>query len=30
MFVGKHSDITEKVIGAFYTVYNEMGFGFFE
>ena len=30
MFVGKHSDITEKVIGAFYKVYNEMGYGFLE
>src|SRR3989304_7408247 len=30
MFVGKHSDITEKVIGAFFTVYNELGYGFFE
>lgn len=30
MFIGKHSDITEKVLGAFYSVYNEMGYGFFE
>lgn len=25
-----HSDITEKIIGAFYNVYNELGFGFLE
>jgi GxxExxY protein len=30
MFVGKLSDITEKIIGVFYKVYNEMGYGFFE
>ncbi len=30
MFVGKHSDITEKIIGAFYAVYNELGYGFSE
>jgi GxxExxY protein len=26
----KHSDITEKVIGVFFEVYNELGFGFLE
>jgi GxxExxY protein len=26
----KHADITEKVIKAFYTVYNTMGYGFLE
>jgi hypothetical protein len=26
----KHGDITEKIIGAFYDVYNELGFGFLE
>ena len=25
-----HKDITEKIIKAFYTVYNELGFGFLE
>ncbi len=30
MFEGKHADISEKVIGAFYTVYNTMGNGFRE
>jgi GxxExxY protein len=25
-----HSDITEKIIGCFYTVYNKLGFGFLE
>ncbi len=25
-----HSDITEKIIGCFYQVYNELGFGFLE
>jgi GxxExxY protein len=29
-FEGKHSDITGKVLGAFYTVYNTLGFGFNE
>ncbi|MCB0141661.1 MAG: GxxExxY protein [Caldilineaceae bacterium] len=28
--VYKHSDITEQIIGAFYTVYNELGHGFLE
>ncbi len=26
----KHSDITEKVLGTFFAVYNELGFGFLE
>ena len=26
----KHSEITEKIIKAFYEVYNELGFGFLE
>jgi GxxExxY protein len=26
----KHQQITDKVIGAFYAVYNELGFGFLE
>ena len=26
----KHSDITEKIIKAFYNVYNKLGFGFLE
>ncbi len=26
----KHSDLTEKIIGVFYDVYNELGFGFLE
>jgi len=26
----KHSELTEKIIGVFYGVYNELGFGFFE
>lgn len=26
----KHSDITEKIIKAFYTVYNTLGYGFLE
>ncbi len=30
MFVGKHSDLTEKIIGAFFKVYNELGYGFSE
>ena len=25
-----HKDLTEKIIKAFYTVYNELGFGFLE
>jgi GxxExxY protein len=30
MFLGKHSDLTEKIIGAFFDVYNELGYGFSE
>jgi GxxExxY protein len=30
VFIGKHSDLTEKIIGVFYSVYNELGFGFTE
>jgi GxxExxY protein len=30
MFEGKHSDITGKVIGAFFKVYNQLGYGFTE
>ena len=30
MFVGKHADLTEKIIGAFFTVYNSLGYGFSE
>jgi len=30
MFEGKHSDLTEKIIGAFYQVYNQLGYGFSE
>lgn len=26
----KHKDITEKIIGVFYEVYNELGYGFLE
>jgi GxxExxY protein len=29
-FDGKHSELTEKVIGAFYKVYNDLGYGFSE
>lgn len=29
-FDGKHSDLTEKIIGAFYQVYNALGYGFSE
>ena len=29
-FSGKNSELTEKIIGAFYAVYNELGFGFSE
>ena len=28
MFVGKHADLTEKIIGAFYQVYRTLGYGF--
>ena len=27
---GKHDELTERVIGVFYDVYNELGFGFLE
>ena len=30
MRTGKHTDITEKIIKAFYTVYNTLGYGFSE
>ena len=30
MFEGKHSTVTEKVIGAFFKVYNTLGYGFAE
>ena len=30
VFTGKHSDLTERVIGGFYTVYNCLGYGFSE
>lgn len=26
----KHNELTENIIGAFYTVYNQLGFGFLE
>ena len=26
----KHADLTERIIGAFYTVYNSLGYGFLE
>ncbi len=29
-FNGKHSEITDKIIGAFFTVYNQLGYGFNE
>jgi GxxExxY protein len=29
-FDGKHSDLTEKIIGAFYKVHNTLGYGFSE
>ena len=28
--VFKHTDITEQIIGAFYDVYNKLGYGFLE
>lgn len=30
MLQGKHTNLTEKVIGAFYKVYNTLGYGFAE
>lgn len=29
-FEGKHADVTDKIIGAYYTVYNTLGPGFAE
>jgi len=29
-FVGKHSDLTDKILGAFFKVYKELGYGFSE
>ncbi len=29
-FQGKHSDITDRIIGAFFKVYNQLGYGFNE
>jgi GxxExxY protein len=29
-FDGKHSDLTEKIIGIFFKVYNQLGYGFTE
>lgn len=29
-FVGKHSDLTGKILGAFFKIHKEMGFGFSE
>lgn len=26
----KHTEITEKIIGAYYAVYNQLGYGFLE
>lgn len=30
MFSGKHSDLTQTIIGSFYAVYNQLGYGFSE
>jgi GxxExxY protein len=30
MFDGKHNEVTEKIIGAYYEVYNQLGYGFNE
>ncbi len=30
MFAGKYAELTEKIIQAFYTVYNRLGYGFSE
>jgi GxxExxY protein len=30
MFAGKHSQLTEQIIGAFFNVYNALGYGFLE
>lgn len=29
-FEGKHANVTDKIIGAYYTVYNTLGYGFAE
>ena len=29
-FEGKHAELTEKIIGAFFKVYNTLGYGFAE
>ncbi|MGE5072747.1 MAG: GxxExxY protein, partial [Anaerolineae bacterium] len=29
-FTGKHSELSEKVIGVFYQVHSELGYGFSE
>ena len=30
VFEGKHTDITDKIIKAYYKVYNTLGYGFSE
>ena len=30
MFEGKHADLTDKILGAFFKVYNTLGYGFAE
>lgn len=30
MLAGKHTDLTEQIIGAFFKVYNTLGYGFSE
>ena len=30
MLTGKHADVTDKIIQAFYKVYNQLGYGFSE
>ncbi len=30
MFTGKHAALTDRIIGAFYSVYNRLGYGFTE
>jgi GxxExxY protein len=30
MFAGKHSDLTQIIIGVFFSVYNQLGYGFTE
>jgi GxxExxY protein len=30
MFSGKHSDLTQAIIGSYYVVYNQLGYGFSE